>query len=247
MTQRSLSINLAATAAFALVACSLALFARPENMAKKVSASETAMDSINSKNRTARSVFCPSIRTGIFNKSLIFYEKPNKMMFVSGSALRDEAIIGCDGSKYWFWMRSFDSGSLYFCDLDRLDRTPLIPLMRPEVVSRMAWIDEIEGEVTPAKDGFRAESTRGRFKKLVGFDSEKVFLQEVFVDDALVVSLRALEFGNFSGLMLPTKVEANWKEEGLSGVFVIDRWIVNARAPEISEPKGLRRRNLEKL
>lgn len=184
---------------------------------------------------------------GLFSRSVVFYEKPNKMTFISGSALRDEVLIACDGSEYWFWMRSFDKGSLYFCSLDGLDKTPVIPLMRPEVVRCMVWIDEIEGDIEPTARGFRAESKRGRFKKLVEFDSEKVLGQEIFFDGEPVVSLRALEFGRFSGLTLPTKVEAEWHEEKTSGVFTLEGWAVNIRTPEISKPKGLHRIDLEKF
>jgi hypothetical protein len=248
MNERSLSVNLSALAMFAACTYSLALLTMPEVVPSKVSLSETAMESVNRRNRLVKNVFCPSIKTGLLIKSSIFYEKPDRMLFLSASAWRDEALIGCDGKKYWFWMRSFDDNSLYFCDLEKLDSTRLMPLMRPEVVSCIAWVDEIKGEPVPVGGPrFKAEHTRGRLRKLVEFDSEKVVRQEIFVDGKSVVSLRAVEFGRFSGVLLPTKVEAEWPDEGLSGTFSIEGWKVNADAPEISEPKKMRRVDLEGL
>lgn len=246
MTRRSLSVNLAALSALSLSALLVWLLI-PGAESKKASLPEDALRSVNERVGRARNAFCPSVRMGLFHKSLIFYEKPDKIMFISGSALRDEALIGCDGIKYWFWMRSFENGSLFFCDLDKLDDTRVIPLMRPEAVKCMAWIDEVEGRVSPTARGFRAESESGRFRRVVEFDSEKILGQELIVDDVPVVSIRALEFREFSGIMLPTRAEATWHEEGMSGTFTMDGWMVNIPTPEIKEPKGFHRRNLEKF
>lgn len=246
MKSRSLSVNLSALAVFAISVILVWALLR-EDIPKKSLMPENALETINLKLAKAKNVFCPSVRMGLFSKSLIFYEKPYKIMFISGSALRDEALIGCDGTKYWFWLRSFDNGALYFCDLAKLDDTRLIPMMRPEAVKCMAWIDEVEGKVSPTARGFRAESEKGRFKKVVDFDSDKVFRQEIIVDGVSVVSISATEFGEFSGVMLPTKAEATWHEEGMSGTFTMDGWMVNIPTPPLSEPKGFHRKNLEKF
>ena len=246
MTQRSLSVNLAALALVAFLVVLVSLVA-PSPATRTSFSPEKAMESVNSRMAGVRNAFCPAVRMGIFSRSLIFYEKPNKIMFISGSPLRDEALIGCDGVKYWFWIRSFDNGNLYFCDLAELDETRLIPLMRPEAVVCMAWIDEVEGVAVPTERGFRAESAKGRFRRVVEFDSEKILGQELIVDGAPVGSVRGLEFGEFSGIMLPTRAEATWHEEGMSGTFTMDGWTVNIPTPNIEEPKGFHRKSLKKL
>ena len=246
MTRRSLTVNLAALGLVALSVLLVSLTA-PRPATKTSSSPEKAMDSVNSRMRRARNAFCPAVRMGMLSRSLIFYEKPNKIMFISGSPLRDEALIGCDGTKYWFWMRSFDNGNLYFCDLADLDDTRLIPLMRPESVVCMVWIDEVEGKAVATERGFRAESARGRFRKVVEFDEEKILGQELIVDGVPVFSVRGLEFGEFSGIILPIRAEATWHEEGMSGTFTIDGWMVNIPTPDIVEPKGFHRKNLKKL
>lgn len=198
---------------------------------------DEALESLNSRNRTARNAVCPSIRTSFFSKSSVIYQKPDRVLFSTKLAERQEAILGNDGDNYWFWIRSFDPDSTYFCPSAKLDEYPLNPVMRPEVVACMAWIDELKPDSPPKRknDGYVATQTKGRISKRVEFDSEKMTSQHIFIDGFRVVSMDALEFVEVNGLKMPSKVRAKWHEQrDMSGIFVMEGWQINVELPPIS-------------
>lgn len=207
-----------------------------------------ALESLNLRNSRVRRVSCDVVM-GLVSKGSLFYDKAGRMLFTVWVAGRREAVVGCDGDMYWFWIGSFDKNSLYFCGRDELDGTPLRPVMRPEVIASMSWVGTIDPEVPVARTvrGFVAEFREGGMRKVVEFDSEKIMSQSLFRGDARVVTMEGENFEEFGGSILPVLVRVVWHEEGLSGVFKVRGWKVNEADQQVSEPEGLRRNHMKSL
>ena len=245
MNERSLFVNMVALAAMTLLIVLLSQAQKPPRKHLKPPDAATALDSLNSKNSSAKSVFCPSIRTGILSKSTMFYEKPQKILFTTEFMGAKEAIVAQDGSNYWFWIRSFDKQSIYFCRPEKIDSAGLRAIMRPEVICSLSWIEEIRPDSIKEADGrITATCKKGETSKIIEFDSEKIIKQTILFKGSPVATLAGSSFKDFSGFTFPTRIVATWHEEGMSGNFSVDEWIVNEKCPEISEPQGLKRKEL---
>ena len=231
----------------ALVVAAVEIYLRSGVGEKNELPAPECIESLNTRNSSARSVLCPSIRKGITTSSSLFYEKKGSMFFTTLLLGQAELVVGLDDEEYWFWMRSFDPKSIYFSRRERLDFTNLRLVMRPEIIEMMSWIVELD----PSSPTFRSERGHvaimpsGPFEIVVEFDSEKILHQSAYLFGEPIVTLEGLEFSRFKNLILPTKIIATWHEEKISYKFLIDKWIVNAAKPEISLPKGLKRVNLE--
>lgn len=246
---RNLTVTLPALLAISILMVALALigFQKPKEDAPSESDATSSMNSLNERQSSARSVLCPSIKTGITSNSSLFHRKDDIVSLSSWFLGLREAVVGCDGLEYWFWMRSFDAKSVYFCDREKLERTTLRPIMRPEVLIMIAWIGEIETaqEVRKSNAGFVAVTKKGAIDIIVEFDQEKIRTQTAISEGVPIVTLEGDDFAEFSGLILPKRIRAFWHEERLFGEFVIEKWVINADDPVFLPPKGLRRINLE--
>jgi hypothetical protein len=246
---RKLTTTLLALLAVSVLMIFLAIISpKPENKAPLPKFDpNSSLLSLNKRNSSAKSVLCPSIRTGIGSNSMLFYSKDDRVTFASWFLGVSEALVRCDRSEYWFWVRSFDAKSIYFCDRERIEKTRLRPIMRPEVLGMIAWIGEIDPlQKTHRSDrGFIAQVKRGSMDIFIEFDHEKILAQSAFSEGRKIVTLEGFQFAEFSRLMMPKRIRATWHEENISGEFVIEKWIINAKEPEISPPEGLKRVSLE--
>lgn len=198
---------------------------------------EVAMKSLNSRLAGIKNVRC-EIKLGLLSWSSLRRDKPDKILLTVWSGGKKEALVGCDGKRYWFSVKSFEGGRLYSCDVSELKDLPLRSVMRPEVISSFGWVDEIEAgsDVYRTANGFAAEVASGCFKRVVEFDSEKILTQTIYQDGFKLVTLEGDAFEQFSGVLLPSAVRATWHEEGMSGRFSITDWKVNQGISGISEP-----------
>lgn len=248
--QRNLTITIPALLAVSVLMASLALIGRVDPLDRVLSPKLDANSSIaalNKRNSSAKSVLCPSIKAGIASNSSLFYRKNDKIAVSNWFLGLREAVVVCDESEYCFWIRSFDAKSIYFCERDKLERTTLRPIMRPEVMIMAAWIGEIGSpqEIQPSPAGFVARTRRGSMDVLVEFDHEKILAQSATIGGVSIVTLEGGDFADFSGLIMPKRIRVTWHEEKISGEFFVDKWIINAEDPMFSPPKGLKRINLE--
>lgn len=208
----------------------------------------TAAESLNSRNLGVNNVFLPSIRTGLISRSSLFYDRRGDLMFTTWLAGSKEGEVGCSGDDYWFWIRSFDKESVYWCGRDRLEHTPLRPLMMPEVIRAMAWVTDVDASLAERSgDIFVSERKKGPFRTVVEFDHEKILSQSVFHGDARIVTMDGHDYSSLSGIQLPKRVRVIWHEENMTEDFYIKAHIVNGEDQEISPPEGMKRINLESL
>lgn len=207
----------------------------------------SAIELLNQKNKLARRVFCPSIRMGFTSNSSLFYEKKGNMLLITFVIGMKEAMVGCENDEYWFWIRSFDKDSVYFCEKDKLDQTRLRPLMMPETISMIGWIDEIDpkSKIVRLENSFVSETQKSNIKYLTEFDQEKILSQKIVLEDQEILTMKGENYQYFSGHLMPTRILVFWHEEGLSSRFFINEWIINSDDKDTSMPENLKKINLE--
>lgn len=200
--------------------------------------------SINEKNSKIKSTYCPEIKIGFLNKSSLFCEKNGDLLFVTYIYGTKEAMIGCEKNNYWFWIRSFDKKSIYFCKKSNLNKTNLNPIMNPEIISSMGWMREINpnSKIEYSEKGLLCEFKKDLIKIIIEFDSEKIISQKIFIDERLILTMEGKEYNYFSNHLMPTKIKAFWHEENIKETLYIDQWILNKKI-NTSEPKNFNRIN----
>jgi hypothetical protein len=214
----------------------------------KITADE-AVNNLNGMNSKVRNIFCPTIRMNLMSESSLFCNKQGDFLLQTWFLGRKEASIACKKDKYWFWIRSFNKDSLYFCDSRNIQETRLRPMMRPEIIRLLCWISEIDPSCKIEKSGhaFVAESKSGQMTILTEFDGEKILSQSVAFKGEKIVTMKGGDYIKSSGPNLPKKIRIDWHEEKRSEEFFIKSWTVNCEDQEISEPEGLLRINLEEI
>ena len=252
MEQRTILTTISASLAVFLMILALSALVEPEGdrfyREKLEESPHEAVVALNARNASADRVSC-EIGVGLVGRATLFFRRPADFLFRIWVVGREEASVGCCGDDYWFWIDSFRKDSVYFCGRGDLGGTVVRPLLRPEVVCSVAWVELIpEGsEVLRTARGFRTDVVANGFRKVVEFDSEKILAQSMFFEGKRVVTVEGERFEEFSGLVLPVVVRATWHEEDVSGTFPVRRWVVNGDDFEISEPRGKRRLPAESL
>lgn len=220
---------------------------RMDSCANQESSLPNAVSSINQRNSSAKSVHCPSIKMGLVSSSSLYYEKGGDMIFSTHVFGVKEAMVGCRSEEYWFWIRSFDKESVYFCPIENLDATTLRPLMMPEAISMIGWIGEIEASssFTRSSRGFISSKDDGRITFKTEFTADRILSQTILVDGSEILTMEGGNYRSFSGHMMPTKINVTWNEEGLFGTFQVREWVINPERQDASAPEGMRRISLE--
>lgn len=238
--------------AVSAIMVSLGTLCGPENnvvQAKKHTDPAAALKALNKLNSKASSVSCPSITMGMVSKSSLFYDKGGDLLFSTWFLGFKEAAVACKGDTYWFWIRSFDKKSFYFCDRGKLDSTDLRPLMKPEVISLIGWIGEISPSSPPKRSprGFCAETRKGFATITTEFDETRILSQSFSSGGVPIVTMTGEDYKRFSGLNMPTIISVAWHEEGISEDFHVADWIINPNPPEIHPPEGTTAVDLEEF
>jgi len=247
---RNLTVTLSSLAGVSFLILILSAMVPPprqiQESSPKVEPSE-ALKAMNLRNSRAETVYCPKIRMGLVSISSLFYERDGETLFSTWFLGMREAVVGFDNEEYWFWIRSFDRKSLYFCDRSRMESTRIRTIMMPEVMAIMAWVPEADFEngAVPYHGGFKTERKMGKVLLSVEFDHEKVLSQQISEEGRMIATLEGSDFKSFSGIMLPRKIKATWHEEDLSSEFLVEEWIINKKNPGASLPEGLERVSLE--
>lgn len=140
--------------------------------AKKTNDPNNVLDiqKINQKNSHIMAASCDLI--GNSAEFYWFYEKPNKVYFATKFLKKEQAIVSADGKTYWFWIKSFDPKSVYYCDLDKIELTRVKSPLKPDLIKSLIFIDEIpktakvnNNEIC-FKDGF--------YSRIIKIEKEKI-------------------------------------------------------------------------
>lgn len=253
MERRTILTTISASLAVFLMILALSAVVKPDrdgfSREKLEENPHEAVNALNIKNSSAERVSC-EIGVGLVGRASLFFRRPGDFVFRVWVVGREEATVGCSGDDYWFWIDSFKEDSLYFCHRGDLGSTVVRPLLRPEVVCSLAWVDLIpdDSEISRTSRGFRTDIVGNGFRKVVEFDSEKILAQSIFFEGKRVVTMEGERFEEFFGLVLPVVVRATWHEgEEVSGTFPVRRWTINGKDIKISEPLGKKRIQAESL
>jgi len=96
---------------------------------------------INEKNKEIHSISCDL--SSKYANFYWFYEKPNKIYFLTRAFKKDQAIVSSDGETYWFWIKDFDPKHVYYCDLDKLKDTRVKNPLQPDFIKSLIFVDQI--------------------------------------------------------------------------------------------------------
>jgi len=226
------------------------LFARKEKSRETspikgdVTRSEMAeiVEGINRRNSSIRSVLYRSIRSGR-SSSTMFYGKPYNFITTTSFLGRKESEVASDKDLFWFWVRSFDAKSAYFCLREHVDATRMKAAMRADLLKSLVGIDEIDhARSSMSMEGGLMEvkiEELGYTKRLV-LDSEKILEQHVSDGEVPVMSVEVLEFHSVMGTFLPKKARVAWHEEGFATTLDMEGLEINIKKePQVGIPPGL--------
>ena len=162
-----------------------------------------------------------------------FYEKPNKVYFVTKFLKKEQAIASSDGKTYWFWIKSFDPKSVYYCDLDKIELTRVKSPLKPDLIKSLIFIDEIpktakvNNDEISFKDGF--------YLRIIKIGKENIKEQHWFENNEKLLSAYYQD----------ECIKINWYEENKQiSVFVKNLKINPKHEPDQQMP-DLKKINLE--
>ena len=232
------------------LAIALALFLRtdagPEISPIEEGATRAEMtrtvEGINRRNSAVKNVFYGSIRSGR-SSSTMFYSKPFDFMMSTSFLGRRESEVGSDKEIFWFWIRSFDPKSAYFCLRADVGKTRMRGAIRPDLLKSLLGIDEIDpSRAKMERCGPLLELTFEEFdhtRRLV-LDSEKILEQHVSRGGVAVLSARVVDFHSANGTFLPKKIRVEWHEEGFAATLEMEGLETNLeKEPKVGIPPGL--------
>jgi hypothetical protein len=200
------------------------------------------VEEINRRNSSVSSVFYGNIRSGR-SSSTMFYGKPYNFITITSFLGRKESEVASDKNLFWFWVRSFDAKSAYFCRREDVGVTRMKSAMRPDLLKGLVGIDEIDHEhSTMSMKGGLLEVRLEEFgyAKRIVLDSEKILEQHVSNGDIPVLSVEVVEFHSVMGTFLPKKARVSWHEEGFETMLEMEGLEVNIKKePQVGIPSGL--------
>lgn len=205
------------------------------------------LERFNSMVSGIKDLCLPEMSHGII-KIRIEYNKESGMRIDSKLAGRTETKAAYDRTMFWFWSRSFDQSSVYYCQTDRIHTTRLKPSLHPRLVSCMLCADEIPSEFTvvDSPSGLRIAISENGFTREVEFRDGLIVLQEFRVGGKLVASMKPDGFQETKGFTLPKNLKITWYDDGISATINLGKAFANTGIkPEISMPQGLSKVNLE--
>lgn len=92
------------------------------------------------------------VRIGGLARCIIRHDQSLGTEFMASAWGSERARVAMDGSRYWFWIRDYDSRSHYECPPELVEGTDLIPPLRP---SFLVWVlnDRRPGDPLNFSDG----------------------------------------------------------------------------------------------
>lgn len=204
----------------------------PATINGKISSPAELLDSIkrlNEANSRIVDIRYPKITQGQANSSL-FCRKPHGLHFVSHLFGRKELEIAEDDGTFWFWYRSFDPISVYYCDAAKLQDTRVRIEMRPCLMRGLFGMEAIPDDkitMTLTDEGLMASFVQNDLVREIGIHGGKIKTQRCYHNGELVVSMEVLEFQDASG-SIPKKIRLNLHEEGKSFQIDMGKAVINS-------------------
>lgn len=189
---------------------------------------------INAQNEQVNSVSCDLV--GNFASFYWFYEKPNKVYFKTTSRNKDQAIISDDGQTYWFWIKTFDPRTVYYCDSSKVDNTRVKHPLKPNFIKGILFFDKMPPE---------AHVNQYRHTTEISFFDEN-YLRKILVNHNQITEQHWLENGELilSVYYNSDLVEIFWHEENQSTIARIKQLIINPKEKPDQMPLDLKKIDL---
>ena len=206
---------------------------------------EELIRSINENNAKVRSISYPEISCSRVNSTL-FYEKPSRIQITSNFLGSKESEIFSDENTFWFWLKSFDPKSVYFCEREKIHLTRVINPLRPELLVRLVCLDEIpsDAKLVPLEGYCELVVQEETYlRKLVLKD--RVTRQTFYKDGEEVFLVDFVSVQNVDGIIVPKQIKLSWKKENISMTMDMGTPLINTNVPPIKMPYGLKKINLE--
>lgn len=166
-------------------------------------------------------------------KISVRFEAPGKMKVTISSFVTKEMEIAADDDIFWFWSRSFDENSVYYCATDKIAETRVRPFLYPFVLRSLILAEDGNQE----SDGIKrvTDVTEQRLRRHVFYKKEQPILTVLF-----------LSFQKCENFVLPKKVRVTIHEEEMSFDLDIGKARLNTgETVDTKFPEGLSRVNLD--
>lgn len=206
------------------------------------------LDRFNSMISGLDSLRFNEIGQGRMTVSAIYSRKKGIILTYSTSG-REEMTVVADGSVFWFWCRSFDPSSVYFCRRDDIGNTRVRPELYPCVALGLLCARPIPREdvtmMTGSSGPRLATQEEGLVREIV-LKEGRITSQVFYSGDKPLVSMEFKEFQEEEGFTLPKKVFVTWHEQGMRAELSFGKAEVNkSDTMDSSMPRGFTRVNLD--
>lgn len=179
----------------------------------------------------------------------IIYVKDKGMRLTQKTMGRDELILASGPSEFWFWSRSFDANSAYYCNRKEIQNTRLREEMYPCVVLGLLCVDPIPPEkaaIINGTHGLSIMTTEDGLNRELQFGDGRIVSQVFYSGTTPLVSIKFTEFQDLCGFTLPKKASVLWHEQGRRIALDFGRADLNvSEEVDTSIPKNLSRVRLE--
>jgi hypothetical protein len=231
---------------FLLLLTVVALFLNTGSPEPQVGDISSEMDRFNSMVSDIKDLRAPNVVHGPL-KTSVEYKKKTAIRLDSSLGGRTEMKAAADRNTFWFWCRSFDRSSVYYCDRSRINETRLKPAFHPCLAAAMFCVDEIEkSTVIDTPDGRRIATEEDGFNREIELHNGLIVRQQFRVGNKLVATMKVEEFQKHREFTLPSKIRITWHDEGISATISMGDIIINSGVvPDTSIPTELSRVNLE--
>lgn len=173
------------------------------------------IESINNNNLKVKSIFYPKINcNGV--KSSLFYEKPSRIQITSTLFGNSESELFSDEKLFWFWIRSFDANSVYFCERSNVHLTRVINPLRPEILSKVLGLDEIPSDAVVKQIGGYFEVLLlqdGYFRKIIIED--RITKQIFYKNEQAILSVDFVSVQEVDSIWVPKEIKLFWHSENM--------------------------------
>jgi hypothetical protein len=163
---------------------------------------------INYVNSKIKSISCDLSEE--MTNSYFFYSKPNELILNTYFFNREQSKISSNGEIYWFWIKKFDSKSVYYCNLSKIDETSVIDPLKPDLIKSIICIDEIPLERSTIKitDQIEVSFKYKQYDRVIIVQDEKIKSQYWYINKEPILSVEVLKTEQ-----IPTLLKVTWHRE----------------------------------
>ena len=163
-------------------------------------------------------------------KGFIAYEKSNNFRMICNSFFGKEIEIGSNDDYFWFWSRTLRPKSLYYGDLEQIEKTRLRKIFYPVLLRIFLGIDEIKDcEITQDQNKFyiieKIDLGDEKLIQIKIIENDKIISQKITnLNHELILDINILEFQENS---LPKKLKLHWLEENIQQEWILENTKIN--------------------